>query len=130
MELLEFLDIVDTRTFKKWALLNHPDKGGVSAKYVLVSEAYQTYILKTQLPKSTYTQPTYTYPTYTYTPPPPKPPPKPKTQKPPSDKPKTSEEQQCKHMVKDHKTKEMRHCQKTRVKDSDFCKMHGRSAAR
>lgn len=41
MELLRYLGISDKKGYHQWALLNHPDKGGDSAKFVEVKEAFE-----------------------------------------------------------------------------------------
>lgn len=48
MELLEFCDITDKETYRKWILKNHPDKGGDSKRFSLVMEAYKKYIEKAE----------------------------------------------------------------------------------
>lgn len=40
-ELLFSLGIVNAKSFRQWALLNHPDKGGEHDFFVLVREAFE-----------------------------------------------------------------------------------------
>lgn len=44
MELLKFCEITDASSFRKWAVKNHPDKGGDHDKFVMVKQAYEKYI--------------------------------------------------------------------------------------
>ena len=53
MELLKFCGITDDKTWRQWAQLNHPDKGGDSAKFALVMDAYQKHMITDTTPTPT-----------------------------------------------------------------------------
>lgn len=45
MELLEYLDITDGRSFRRWCLMGgHPDKGGANDKFMIVEDAFNRII--------------------------------------------------------------------------------------